>query len=73
MGIHAAGYERRRHRRIESNLMTEEGKWGANAFFLNNGQIVEMSVSRDENNSSFYLRVCYLYEYGTLPSLAQIL
>lgn len=57
---------------IESNLMTEEGKWGANAFFLNNGQIVEMSVSRDENNSIFYLRVCYLHEYGTLPSLEQM-
>lgn len=41
-------------------------------FFLNNGKIVEMSVSRDENNSSFYFRVCYLHEYGTLPSLEQM-
>lgn len=57
---------------MESNLLSEDRQWGTNAFFLNNGQIVEISVSRDENNSCFYLRVCYLHEYGTLPSLEQM-
>ncbi|MDE6950319.1 MAG: hypothetical protein K2P64_05300 [Lachnospiraceae bacterium] len=55
----------------ESNLLTEKD-WGANDYFLNNGQMAMLFKSSDESNSYFSIGISYLSEFGTFPTIEEI-
>lgn len=55
----------------ESNLLTEKD-WGANDYFLNNGQVAMMFKSGDESNSHFRIKISHLSEVGTFPTIENL-
>lgn len=55
----------------ESNLLTEED-WGANDYFLNNGQFAKMFKCSDGSNSYFYIETAYLSRIGTFPIIEKM-
>lgn len=55
----------------KSNLLTEED-WGANDYFLNNGQFAMMFKCSDGSNSYFYIETAYLSRVGTFPIIEKM-
>lgn len=55
----------------ESNLLTEED-WGANDYFLNNGQFAMMFKCCDRSNSYFDIETAYLSRVGTFPIIEKM-
>lgn len=55
----------------ESNLLTEED-WGANNYFLNDGQVAMMFKSVDESNSFYWIKISHLSEFGTFPTIEKL-